>query len=212
MTSSGHSRLTTEMLLRSSSSCLVILLYPPLLMQTKTHQSSISGVVQIYFAHHISALSGSRIIGLIIAVLAVTQGTLSIVAGAQTRTVGDVSHLQERNNFGTTILLAGSTLCDVIIVVSMSYFLPRLDSKYKETKAVISKFIRLTIETGTMTATVAVIDLILFLVFPHKNFHITALVLAKLYSNTSLSCSIVVCMFLEQEATQLLPNVLSSQH
>ncbi|KAK0454046.1 uncharacterized protein EV420DRAFT_617008 [Desarmillaria tabescens] len=147
----------------------------------------VSGAVQIYFAHRISILSGSRIIGLIIAILAVTQGTSSIVAGAQARTVGDVSHLQEKTDVGTTIWLAGSALCDVLIAVSMTYFLSRFDTKYKETQAVISKFIRLTIETGTMTATVAVIDLILFLVFPRKNFHITpALVLAKLYSNTLL--------------------------
>ncbi|KAK0192533.1 hypothetical protein F5146DRAFT_507044 [Armillaria mellea] len=147
----------------------------------------VSGIVQIYFAHRISVLSGSRTIGLIIVVLAITQGTSSIVAEVQARTVGDVSHLQEQTDVGTTMWLAGSALCDVMIAISMTYFLSKFDTKYKETQAIISKFIRLTIETGSMTATVAVTDLILFLVFPHNNYHITpALVLAKLYSNTLL--------------------------
>ncbi|KAK0496196.1 hypothetical protein EDD18DRAFT_233894 [Armillaria luteobubalina] len=145
----------------------------------------VTSIVQIYFAHRISVLSGSRTIGLI--VLATTQGSLSIVAGAQARTVGDVSHLQEKTDIGTTMWQAGSTLCDVMIAISMTYFLSRFGTKYKETRVIISRFIRLVIETGSMTATVAVTDLILYLVFPHSNFHIApALVLAKPYSNTLL--------------------------
>ena len=51
----------------------------------------------------------------------------------------------------------------------------------------VTKFICLTIETGTLTATIAVVDAILFLGFRDSDYHITpALILAKLYSNTLL--------------------------
>ena len=39
--------------------------------------------------------------------------------------------------------------------------------------AILSRLIRLTIETGTLTASIAVVDLILFLVFIDNNLHFT---------------------------------------
>ncbi|KAK0489637.1 hypothetical protein EDD18DRAFT_1110237 [Armillaria luteobubalina] len=113
--------------------------------------------------------------------LATTQGSLSIVAGAQARTVGDVSHLQEKTDIGTTMWQAGSALCDVMIAISL-------------------------------LATVAVTDLILYLVFPHSNFHIApALVLAKPYSNTLLVMLNSRMHVSTHGMTQPLPDILGGQ-
>ena len=65
--------------------------------------------------------------------------------------------------------------------------LTRFDTSFKKTHDLVNKLIRLTVETGALTATIAVIDLILFLAASNTDYHITpALLLAKLYSNTLL--------------------------
>ena len=65
--------------------------------------------------------------------------------------------------------------------------LTRHDTRFKETKDLITKLVRLTIETGTLTATIAVVDAILLLAVLDSDYHMTpALVLAGLYSNTLL--------------------------
>ncbi|TFK74298.1 hypothetical protein BDN72DRAFT_80778 [Pluteus cervinus] len=72
----------------------------------------------------------------------------------------------------------------------MTYYLLRCDSKVRQTRAPISKLIRMTIETGSITASVAAVDVVMFLM-GKLNFlsgSITpSIILAKLYSNTTLA-------------------------
>ncbi|SJL10283.1 uncharacterized protein ARMOST_13667 [Armillaria ostoyae] len=49
----------------------------------------------------------------------------------------------------------------------------------------VTKIIRLTIETGSVTAVVALLSFVLFIVFPHRYFYATpVLLMPKLYANT----------------------------
>lgn len=41
----------------------------------------------------------------------------------------------------------------------------------ESTEALLSRLIKLTVETGMITATVATVDLMLFCAFQHANFH-----------------------------------------
>ncbi|EEB96118.1 hypothetical protein MPER_04802 [Moniliophthora perniciosa FA553] len=69
----------------------------------------------------------------------------------------------------------------------MTYVLSRMNGGFQETRDLVRRIIRLTMETGSLTAAVALVDLLLFLVFPNDDFHIVpALTLAKLYSNSLL--------------------------
>ncbi|KAH9481559.1 hypothetical protein JR316_0006086 [Psilocybe cubensis] len=146
----------------------------------------VSGTVQIFFAYRIYYLSRSKAIGIAICVIALTEATAAIIGGVQAATV-DLQRLQSAAFASTTIWLAGSAVCDIIIAGCMSYFLSKKDTAFKATRTVINKLIRLTIETGTLTATVATIDIVLFLAFRHNNYHTApATILAKLYSNTLL--------------------------
>lgn len=147
----------------------------------------VSCTVQLFFAYRISVLSGSNIIGCVIAAVAVTQGVSAITQGIQAAIINDIAKLQSEAFVSCTLWLAGSAACDVMIAVCMSYFLSRKDTGFKATQVLINKLVRLTIETGTLTATVATVDIILFLAFPHNNYHTApALTLAKLYTNTLL--------------------------
>ncbi|KAI0252235.1 hypothetical protein BJV78DRAFT_1203726 [Lactifluus subvellereus] len=52
---------------------------------------------------------------------------------------------------------------------------------------VLSRIVRLTIETNILTTTVAIVSLLMAAIFPHKNWFTTPFaVLGKLYSNTLL--------------------------
>jgi hypothetical protein len=67
----------------------------------------------------------------------------------------------------------------------MTYYLWRARSAFHESNTVIVKLIAMTVETGTLCAVVAVIELAMFLSYPHNNYHIApALALSKLYSNS----------------------------
>ncbi|KAF8880085.1 hypothetical protein BD779DRAFT_1550380 [Infundibulicybe gibba] len=145
----------------------------------------VSCTVQTFFAYRIFVLSKSKPLGLIICVIALTQGASGIAQGVQALQINDFAKLQNEAFVSCTIWLGGAALCDIIIAVSMSYYLSKSETGFRSTHVLISKLIRLTIETGSMTAAVATIDMALFLAFRNNNYHATpALILAKLYSNT----------------------------
>ncbi|KAG8822123.1 hypothetical protein FRC17_009647 [Serendipita sp. 399] len=87
-----------------------------------------------------------------------------------------------------TVWLGGTALCDLIITTAIVSFLLIKIAGFKPTDNVVSKVIKMTVETGALTTSFATADLILFLLFPATNLHlIFCIPLAKLYSNTLLA-------------------------
>ncbi|TFK31424.1 hypothetical protein BDQ12DRAFT_740025 [Crucibulum laeve] len=145
----------------------------------------VSATVQIFFARRIYIISKAKHIAIPIVMVALMQGISAIIAGVKAFKAADFSKLQSETFVPTAIWLAGSAVCDVIIAISMIYYLSRRDTGFKRTHTIITRIIRLTVETGSTTATVAVIDVVLFLAFRQNNYHTApALILGKLYSNT----------------------------
>ncbi|TFK61172.1 hypothetical protein BDN72DRAFT_965317 [Pluteus cervinus] len=148
----------------------------------------ISATVQIFYAYRITVLSSSKLskgIGALIVGVAIMQCTGAIVAGAKTEMIGLFSEIQASTFVSCSIWLAGCAFCDVLIAISMTTYLWNSKTGFNATKVLLTKLVRLTIETGTITATFAIIDLSLFLAFPNNNYHTApALCLAKMYSNT----------------------------
>ena len=69
----------------------------------------------------------------------------------------------------------------------MIYYLNQSRTGFRSTNVILAKFVRLTIETGTICATFAVLDLVFFLVYQHNNYHLApSIALSKLYSNSLL--------------------------
>ncbi|KAF9460010.1 hypothetical protein BDZ94DRAFT_1311874 [Collybia nuda] len=152
--------------------------------------------VQAYFAHRIHIISGSKIPGIIILMLALMQSISAVVCGVQVQLANDFTAIQDEAPTTTTIWLVGSAVCDIIIALFMIYFLSRRATGFSDTQAMITKIMRLTVETGSLTATVAIIDVVLFIAFKSRNYHVApALILGKLYSNTlvtSLNSRLVI--------------------
>ncbi|KAH8998279.1 hypothetical protein EDB86DRAFT_3101887 [Lactarius hatsudake] len=78
-----------------------------------------------------------------------------------------------------------SAIADILIAVAMTLLFRRASSKFSS--FVLIRLIRLTVETNTLTASVAVTTLVLYVAFPNELYYVyTAFILGKLYSNTLL--------------------------
>ncbi|KIJ37124.1 hypothetical protein M422DRAFT_50736 [Sphaerobolus stellatus SS14] len=86
-----------------------------------------------------------------------------------------------------SVWLATSAIVDILVAICMTYLLLKRRTHFYQTQLLISRLIRLTIETGSGTAIVAMIDVTLFNTTKGTNLHACpAIVLAKLYTNTLL--------------------------
>ncbi|KIP12183.1 hypothetical protein PHLGIDRAFT_124345 [Phlebiopsis gigantea 11061_1 CR5-6] len=146
----------------------------------------VSCTVQIYYAYRIGHLSGSRMLMGTITTLALLQGTSAVATGIRSVTLS-FKDLEIKLHSSTIIWLAGSAACDVLIAAVMAYLLLRKDVQSIQTRAIISRLVRLVVETGTLTATAATLMLILYVALPHRAYFSTVgAILAKLYANSLL--------------------------
>ncbi|KAI0683734.1 hypothetical protein BC835DRAFT_1423012 [Cytidiella melzeri] len=165
--------------------------------------------VQIFYAWRIYKLSQWIFLPGFIVAAALMQcaGALSITVGVgtfvtavpntydstkyhftQIPSLSDVTdlHLLYRR---TIVWLGGAFAADIIIAVVMVYLLLSVRrSKFAHTQRVINRLIRLTVETGVVTATCAFMELIMFQVLPTTNLHLFfAAMLAKIYYNALMT-------------------------
>ncbi|KAK0459351.1 uncharacterized protein EV420DRAFT_1642316 [Desarmillaria tabescens] len=146
----------------------------------------VASIVQCFYAYRIFILSKSQIVTILVTCLSLTSAVAAIITGTYCFEAGDVTKLNNRRtSIAVGIFYGASALCDILIAICMTYYLMRCDTGFRRTRMLLTKLIRLIIETGTVTAGVAVLDLILFFSFPHETFYgTTALVMPKLYANT----------------------------
>ncbi|KAK0486403.1 hypothetical protein IW261DRAFT_795115 [Armillaria novae-zelandiae] len=145
-----------------------------------------ASVGQLFYAYRIFVLSRSQIVPTFIICLSLTSFVAAIIAGVRIFRTGDITAFNDgKTSIAVGISCAGFVLCDIIIALCMTYYLMRSNTGFRRTQILITKLIRLTIETGSLTAVVAGIVLILFFASPHQSFYVTpALVLSKMYANT----------------------------
>ncbi|KAJ6578127.1 hypothetical protein B0H19DRAFT_846325, partial [Mycena capillaripes] len=139
----------------------------------------VSFIVQSFYAYRLYILSRSRII---VPILIAKKNPLII----------------------SEVWLCGSAVVDITIAACMSYYasflflvvdaissvfqLTTRDTGFRQTHTVLSRIMRLTIETGSLTAAVALTTFILFMVFPDKIYYTTpATFVPTLYANAMLT-------------------------
>ncbi|KAJ7453262.1 hypothetical protein B0H11DRAFT_2326507 [Mycena galericulata] len=151
----------------------------------------VSFIVQSFYAFRLYKLSGSRVISALITVASasVIVCVSGFITGVLVLKAGDVPKLNTTEiSTAAGVWLAGSALNDVIIAVCMTYYLAISDTGFRQTHALVTKLIRLTIETGALTALVALITLILFVALPGTVYFTTpGIFMAVLYANTLLA-------------------------
>ncbi|KAK0441029.1 hypothetical protein EV421DRAFT_1904957 [Armillaria borealis] len=143
-------------------------------------------VGQGFYAFRIFILSRSQIVPIFVSCLAVTSSAAAITTGIYALEAGSIIELNKKKiSISIGIWCCTSALCDIVIAVCMTYYLMLNDTGYRRTRMLVTKLIRLTIETGSVTAVVALLNSILFFAFPHQTLYtIPALLMPKLYANT----------------------------
>ncbi|KAK0484809.1 hypothetical protein IW261DRAFT_858958 [Armillaria novae-zelandiae] len=144
-----------------------------------------SCVGQVFYAYRIFIVSKSRIIPIFIICVSLTSSVVALIIGIGYHNVGNVTKL---NNWKTCIAVGVScgaaALCDILIAICMTYYLMRSTNDFRRTRMLVTRIIRLSIETGSVTAVVALLSFVLFIAFPRHIFFITpGLIMPKLYAN-----------------------------
>ncbi|KAJ6543515.1 hypothetical protein DFH09DRAFT_1390601 [Mycena vulgaris] len=137
---------------------------------------------QSFYAYRVYVLSKSWLIPTLIVVVSMTSSVGGFITGAFTLKAGNLGLLNDQKNAITTggVWCGASALSDIIIAVCMTYYVSFM-------RILVSKLIRLTIETGSLTALAALATLSLSLAFPNRNYYLTpAALLPKLYANCIL--------------------------
>ncbi|KAI0267884.1 hypothetical protein BC834DRAFT_968782 [Gloeopeniophorella convolvens] len=134
----------------------------------------ISFVVQSFFSYRIWILENS-LWWLIIAIegISLTQAIGGMVGGVKLHLAGKFSEAH-RFNVYVNMWLIGDAVADVLIAVSLTYLLLRSRKREYQFSSdnIVAKLIRLTIETNIVSATVAVVALIMFMGWPNNNYFI----------------------------------------
>ncbi|TFY79387.1 hypothetical protein EWM64_g4623 [Hericium alpestre] len=148
--------------------------------------SIIAIIVQTFFGWRIWTLSKSFVPLLCIGVLAVAQAGAAIAVAYFLATVPLENAREPGLPVAVGVRLGTSVVADAIIAISMTYFLLKGREETIKFNNVLTRLIRLTIETGTVTALFAVMDIVFFLA-AHNGLHqVSGVILAKLYSNSLL--------------------------
>jgi hypothetical protein len=146
----------------------------------------ISASVQYFFAYRVGRLTGKRWLGLIIA----TTTTVQLLGGLGTAIgCGIVRVYAEFHKVKAAVItwLAGAAFTDLLITTSLVWYLRRTRTGITQTDDLISKIIRLTIQTGLATSVCACIDLVLYLSYDNNLHLIFNFPLCKIYTNSLLS-------------------------
>ncbi|KAF9015911.1 hypothetical protein BDZ89DRAFT_1166045 [Hymenopellis radicata] len=148
-----------------------------------------SGVVafvgQSFYAYRIHVLSKTYVVPVLIVIIALTSSIAAFVVAAFVWQAGNLALLNnQRTSEAVGVWGAAAALADILIAICMTYYLLQKDTGFRHTQVLLSKLIRLTVETGTVTAAAALTGLILFFVFPGTMYYgCIALLVPKLYGN-----------------------------
>ncbi|KAJ7129215.1 hypothetical protein C8R44DRAFT_776173 [Mycena epipterygia] len=125
----------------------------------------VSAPIQMFAAWRIKVITESYIIPAFVSLLALASGSSGI---AMFVTVLQTPKFRDFDKFKTvaTMWLVCSAACDILIAGGMTYALLTRKTGFSVMDGYINRIVRLTIETGSLTAIFALVNVMLFLVFP----------------------------------------------
>ncbi|KAJ7171390.1 hypothetical protein C8R46DRAFT_1262820 [Mycena filopes] len=170
----------------------------------------VSTPIQLFIAWRIHVVTRSLILPAIVSLLAL----VSLGGGIATTTV--VSLHPKLASFPTfrleiIVWLVSSAACDVFLTVSLVYSLWIRKTHIKSTDSYVNKVIRLTVQTGTVTAAGALLDMLFTFFLPNSTISfIIDFPLSKLYTNSLIS-TLNARAWKESTSKHDAPNALFEQ-
>ncbi|KAL0960496.1 hypothetical protein HGRIS_005534 [Hohenbuehelia grisea] len=147
----------------------------------------ISTPVQLFIAWRIKIISKSKLITSAIVFFAVCAFVGGVATTVCVTLIPEYKRLQEFHGAVIT-WLASSAAADVVITGSLVHSLYNRKTGIRATDDVINRIIRLTVQTGMITAISAAADVIIFIAVPSTTLNfIWDFALSKLYTNSLLS-------------------------
>ncbi|KAF9552260.1 hypothetical protein CPC08DRAFT_647129, partial [Agrocybe pediades] len=142
----------------------------------------IVSAVQFFYAWRIYALMKSYVFPILIILNGIIGLVASLVASVK---IGKMPLFSDmvHDKPSMMVWILSEVVGDVIITIVLA----KHRTGFKKTDMLIDKIIRITIQTGMLTATFAMVDLIVYLVDPTGLHLLFNFALAKLYSNTLMS-------------------------
>ncbi|KAI0726362.1 hypothetical protein C8Q72DRAFT_528804 [Fomitopsis betulina] len=121
--------------------------------------------------------------------ISLLQGVAGVVLGASLRDTASTAHVTTSRAVvvAINIWVICSAIVDVLIAITMSILMLELRGRtaHLPTERLLNKLIRMFVETGTLTASLAIVTLVLCLRLPGTQYYETTIyVLTKLYANT----------------------------
>ncbi|TFK80204.1 hypothetical protein K466DRAFT_605533 [Polyporus arcularius HHB13444] len=146
----------------------------------------IAALVQFFFAWRVKVLTSNIFAVCVICFCSFAQLCGGLGTSIAVGRIPEFVHFQKFQVI-VVIWLAFSAVADTLITTALVWHLRRNKTGMALTDTVINKIIRLTVQTGLITALCAIIDLVLFLVSPTGLHLIFNLPLSKLYTNSLMS-------------------------
>ncbi|KAJ7655968.1 hypothetical protein DFH06DRAFT_1473722 [Mycena polygramma] len=206
--------------------CDIGLIYEPLIIRWATPEALlispvmlrvdavltvlVSTPIQLFIAWRVRVVTNSWILPVVISILAI----ISFGGGISVTTIVSLHPaFADFGSFHPEVItwLVSSAACDVVLTASLVYSLWTRKSQVKSTDTYINKIIRLTVQTGLITATAALLDMLFFILLSGTtlNFMID-FPLSKLYTNSLIS-TLNARQWREQATQHEAPNALFEQ-
>ncbi|KAL0958479.1 hypothetical protein HGRIS_000618 [Hohenbuehelia grisea] len=147
----------------------------------------ISTPIQAFIAWRIKIISRTTWIPIVICIFALISSAGGVWTCITVVSVRVFARKPELHWPALTWLLS-SAISDVLITLALVWNLYRRKTGFDDTDSAINKIIRLTVQTGMITAIFAIADVVFFMISPRTTLNfIWDLALCKLYSNALVS-------------------------
>ncbi|GAW00426.1 hypothetical protein LENED_001943 [Lentinula edodes] len=163
--------------------------FPTLFMTEPIVVVLVSMPIQCFFAWRISKITKSYIIPGFIVVLALTSATGGFITGIKVAILKLFIKKPELH-WSALLWFLPSCVADIIITITLVRSLSKRKTGFGATNTMIDKLIRMTVQTGMITAICAIGDVACFMALPVRHTAINFtwdLALAKLYTNCLMS-------------------------
>ncbi|KAK7046665.1 hypothetical protein R3P38DRAFT_79558 [Favolaschia claudopus] len=150
--------------------------------------SIVASVIQLFFAYRIWIIKKSALpLSIVIAVVSIIQAIGGMGGGIKAYVAANQDH-DELRTVLVYMWLIGDAVADLMIAATMTVLLTRASmNSQRQSNDIVKRIVRLIIETNALSASVALIGLILFAGVPGTNYFVCPTqILPGIYANTLL--------------------------